>query len=178
MRRKRRRIAAASGNGVGGYRDFSALYRAHLDAVYRHAFARLGTREEAEDVTAAVFEEALRRAQLHREPAEIAVWLRRVADGTIARHWRERYRLPVVPLRPWHDREEAPAVNEADEEARRAALLSILTRLQQNYRQVLQLRFVEGRSLRETARCLGTTEGNVKVLQYRALRKALEVGQS
>lgn len=163
---------------MGGYRDFAALYRAHVDTVYRHAFARLGTREEAEDVTAEVFEEALRRVQLHREPAEIAVWLRRVADGTIARHWRERYRLPAEPLRPWHDREEIPVVNEADEEARRTALLSILARLQQNYREVLRLRFLEGRSLRETARSLGTTEGNVKVLQYRALRKALEVGQN
>lgn len=163
---------------MGGYRDFSALYRAHIDAVYRRAFARLGTREEAEDVTAAVFEEALRRVQLQREPAEIAVWLRRVTDGTIARHWRERYRLPMEPLRPWHDREEVLSVDETNEEGRRAMLQGILERLQQNYRQVLQLRFVEGRSLRETALCLGTTEGNVKVLQYRALRKALEVGQN
>ena len=157
-----------------GYRDFGELYRAHAEAVYRLAFRQLGTREEAEDVTAAVFEEALRHVQLQRQPAEIAVWLRQVTRGILARHWREHYRLPLVPLGLLDTDDGEAGMAAAEGEDLRTHVLAILARLPENYREVLRLRFLEGCSLRETAERLGTTEGNVKVLQHRALRKALE----
>jgi RNA polymerase sigma-70 factor (ECF subfamily) len=49
---------------------------------------------------------------------------------------------------------------------------AILGQLPENYRQVLTLRFLQGYSLKETAAAMNVSEGNVKVLQYRALQKA------
>jgi RNA polymerase sigma-70 factor (ECF subfamily) len=37
------------------------------------------------------------------------------------------------------------------------------------------MRFLESRSLQETAMELGLTEGNVKVIQHRALRRAADL---
>ncbi len=159
------------------YRDFLALYRAQVEGVYRMAFAQLGTREEAEDITAAVFEEALVHVQLQRDEKEIAAWLRQVGRAAIARHWREQYQLPREPLEPWHDREEATELTTPASDDRRARVQRLLARLQDNYHDVLRLRFLDGLSLRETAASMGTTEGNVKVLQFRALKKALEMDQ-
>jgi RNA polymerase sigma-70 factor (ECF subfamily) len=41
---------------------------------------------------------------------------------------------------------------------------------------VLELRFLQGCSLKETAEALGITEGNAKVIQHRALLKAAKSG--
>jgi DNA-directed RNA polymerase specialized sigma24 family protein len=38
------------------------------------------------------------------------------------------------------------------------------------------LRFLEGSSIAEAARALGISVSNAKVLQHRALRRALEIG--
>jgi len=51
-------------------------------------------------------------------------------------------------------------------------LPELLARLPENYRRVLELRFLEGCSIRETAIALGLSPGNVKVLQYRAVQRA------
>jgi RNA polymerase sigma-70 factor (ECF subfamily) len=60
-----------------------------------------------------------------------------------------------------------------DDNAQRAH--AVLSRLPERYRRVLELRFLSGMSLKETARELGVSLGNAKVLQLRALRKAAEL---
>ena len=42
-------------------------------------------------------------------------------------------------------------------------------------RRILELRFLERRSLRDSADAMGITVGNAKVLQHRALRMAAQV---
>jgi RNA polymerase sigma-70 factor, ECF subfamily len=45
-------------------------------------------------------------------------------------------------------------------------------RLPEHYRRVLELRFLERLTVAETARAMGISSGNARVLQYRALRRA------
>jgi RNA polymerase sigma-70 factor (ECF subfamily) len=47
--------------------------------------------------------------------------------------------------------------------------------LQENYRQVLELRFLFKYSVKETAEIMKTTEANIKVMQHRALKKAQSI---
>jgi len=46
--------------------------------------------------------------------------------------------------------------------------------LREHYRRVLELRFLRGYSVRETAGAMGITVTNAKVLQHRALRRAAQ----
>ena len=43
---------------------------------------------------------------------------------------------------------------------------------------ILELRFLERRSLRDSADAMGISVGNAKVLQHRALRMAAAVGEA
>ena len=52
---------------------------------------------------------------------------------------------------------------------RRVSLFQLVDRLPDAQRQVIQMRFVEGRSIREAAVALNRSEGAVKQLQRRAL---------
>ena len=51
----------------------------------------------------------------------------------------------------------------------------ILAELSDNYRRVLELRFLHGYSLKEVAAEMNSTVGAIKVMQLRALRAAAKV---
>ena len=53
----------------------------------------------------------------------------------------------------------------------------VLQALPEHYREVLTCRFLFNLSIKETALRLGLTEANVKVLQFRALKRAADLEQ-
>lgn len=160
---------------------FERVYDEHVVGIYRFIYARVGNHPDAEDLTAQVFVRAVEQLDTDREPAQIAAWLYRVAHNATADYWRAFYRLPLVgadhvapgwePAAP----EEQRPPPEPDAAANRVEQL--LRRLPPNYRRVLELRFLERRSVAETARAMGITDGNARVLQYRALRRAALLGE-
>ena len=54
-------------------------------------------------------------------------------------------------------------------------IAGLLGLLPDQFRRVLELRFLKGYSVREAAHEMGVTESNARVLQFRALRKAAEL---
>lgn len=53
----------------------------------------------------------------------------------------------------------------------------VLDQLPENYRRILQLRFLGGNSIKESAAQLGVSVANAKVLQHRALRLAAQLNE-
>jgi RNA polymerase sigma-70 factor, ECF subfamily len=160
---------------------FERVYDEHVVGIYRFIYARVGNHPDAEDLTAQVFVRAVEQLDTEREPGQIAAWLYRVAQNATADYWRAFYRLPLVgtdhvapgwePAQP----NERPATEPDDRAAIRVRAL--LRRLPPPYRRVLELRFLERRSVAETATEMGISNGNARVLQYRALRRAALLGE-
>jgi RNA polymerase sigma-70 factor (ECF subfamily) len=160
---------------------FERVYDHHVVGIYRFIYARVGNHPDAEDLTAQVFVRAVEQLDHEREPGQIAAWLYRVAQNATADYWRAFYRLPVIGAD-----HVAPGWEPVDEGARprvepddRAAIRvqALLRRLPDQYRRVLELRFLERLTVAETARTMGITNGNARVLQYRALRRAALLGE-
>jgi RNA polymerase sigma-70 factor, ECF subfamily len=160
---------------------FEQVYDHHVVGIYRFIYARVGNHPDAEDLTAQVFVRAVEQLDTEREPGQIAAWLYRVAQNATADYWRAFYRLPVIGTD-----QVAPGWEPVDEGARprvepddRAAVRvqALLRRLPDQYRKVLELRFLERLTVAETARTMGITNGNARVLQYRALRRAALLGE-
>ena len=151
------------------------LYEEHLAAIYRFIFSKVGNREEAEDLTSQVFIKAVRHLDQSRHIESIQSWLFQVARTTVADHWRRFYRIRVHSLEDLLDagwegpREERAGPRTPHPELRVQQLLALLPG---RYREVLTLRFLENCSIAETAEHMGLSEPNVKVLQFRALKKA------
>jgi RNA polymerase sigma-70 factor, ECF subfamily len=156
-----------------GASSVRALYEQHVAVIYRFIYAKVGNREEAEDLTSQVFLKALRGLDAGRDAQSIQSWLFQVARTTVADHWREFYRLRTDSLDDllfggWEAAaHEAPAETDAGARAQR-----ILDRLPTRYRDVLTYRFLLNYSVRETAEQMCLSEANVKVLQFRALKRA------
>lgn len=160
---------------------FERVYDQHVVGIYRFIYARVGNHPDAEDLTAQVFVRAVEQLDTEREPGQIAAWLYRVAQNATADYWRAFYRLPVVGadrVAPgWEPVAPAERPGTVDPETAPARVARLLRRLPPSYRRVLELRFIERRSVAETAREMGISDGNARVLQYRALRRAALIGE-
>jgi RNA polymerase sigma-70 factor, ECF subfamily len=71
--------------------------------------------------------------------------------------------------------EDIPHIKHEDEEEKNKLLSSILTYLNEDQRHVIDLRFFEDFSIKETAEILGKNINNIKVIQNRAITKLRQV---
>ena len=145
-------------------RRFGDLYRLHFDRVYAYVARRVGTRSDAQDLTAEVFQQALANiGRFEWRGAPFAAWLYRIAANAIADHHQRRVRDRNVPRDP------LPGWQEHEDPERRATLYRAVRELPEDQRRVIEMRFAQERSITEIARALGRSEGAVKQLQLRAL---------
>ncbi|HWF29070.1 MAG TPA: sigma-70 family RNA polymerase sigma factor [Mycobacterium sp.] len=154
-----------------GYTDWEAVYQDNAAWVYRTLFARVGNRADAEDLTAEVFLAALRPLRLSASVGEVRAYLRATARTVLAAHWRETMGREITSI---EDIEQPPDTEEAISTAPQR-VAKVLDSLPDNYRRILELRFLQGNSIKESASELGISVANAKVLQHRALRLAAQV---
>lgn len=157
----------------GGYPDWEAVYQDNATWVYRTIFTRVGNRADAEDLTAEVFLAALRPLRLTASVGEVRGYLRATARTVLAAHWRETLGREITSI---DDIEQAPDSEEAISAAPQR-VVAVLDGLPDHYRRILELRFLQGRSIKESAAELGVSVANAKVLQHRALRLAAQVNE-
>ena len=143
---------------------FLELYDRYVDRVYAYVSRRAGSRTVAEDVTSAVFEQALTHLpRFEWRGVPFTAWLFRIAANALADHWKREGRTSPDPP------PDVPDEREYQDLERRIGLFQLVDRLPEAQRQVIRMRFVEERSIREVAAALGRSEGAVKQLQLRAL---------
>ena len=160
-------------------RDFTELYRTHLRDVYSYAYYRIGNHHDAEDLTEQTFLQAYRhfeRAQRESDGRPLRPWLIRIAHNLAANYYRDRSRRPLTRL------EDAAVISaphpteelvEGREELKE--VLEGVSKLPDDRREALIMRFALGMDNREIARALGRSDGATKVLIHRAI-KQLEQG--
>lgn len=145
---------------------FGELYQRYVYQVYAYVSRRVGTREEAEDITADVFHHALENLRTFEwRGAPFAAWLIRIAAHRIIDRWRSTARESGNPIT------DDPKDERTEDIEQRAALFQLVKRLPEDQQRVVVARFVEEKSIKEIAQELRRSEGAVKQLQFRALEK-------
>ncbi len=147
---------------------FAELYELNFERVYAYVVRRVRDRSTAEDVTAEVFHHALAGLEgFEWRGAPFSAWLFRIAANEIADR--------AVQLgREGRSPEDLPGGEDPERTEQTATLFRLVRELPDDQRTVLEMRFVEGRSVREIAAHLGRSEGAVKQLQFRAVRSLRE----
>ena len=155
------------------YPDWEAVYEDNVMWMYRTIFGRVGNRSDAEDLTSEVFLTAMRPLRLTASVPEVRAYLRATARTVLAAHWRATTGREITTI----DDVPAPASNAAIPSSAPQRVTAVLEALPDNYRRVLELRFLQGLSVRDTASELGVSVANAKVLQHRALRLAAQMNE-
>lgn len=165
LNQERRLIEAAQSDPS----RFAELYESNFHRVYAFVARRVSNRDEAQDVTAEVFHQALRNiGRFQWRGVPFAAWLLRIAANALADRWQHAARGIEVPANEAEIENEAAQAEDATIE-RRAMLFQLVDRLPSDQRLVIMRRFVDQKSIREIAQELGRSEGAVKQLQFRAL---------
>jgi len=161
---------------------FGELYERYMRKIYNYIYYRTGNVQEAEDLTAKVFQRAFRHVHRFEDKGvPFSAWLYRIAHNLVANWHRDRSRRTMVPLEHYH-RDEGANVHpewEAIASERTAALLRVIRKLPEDRQQLLILKYVERLSNAEIGAIMGRTEGAVKSLYHRtltSLRKEAETG--
>src|SRR5712691_1342423 len=160
--------------------EIQRLYQERYEFIYRYVYRKIGNREEAEDLTSEIFLKAARRLDQERSRESMQQWLYLITRTTIADYWRAHYRLPMSSLDElletgWEGpAEEEPTASSSIPAHRVQRLLQALP---EQYREVLTCRFLLNLSIKATDVMMGLTVGHVKVLQFRALKRAADLEQ-
>jgi RNA polymerase sigma factor (sigma-70 family) len=143
-----------------------------LEMIYAFIYARVGNRADAEDLTQQVAMKAIPRLRQGAPASAVRGYLFATARSVLGGFWSTRLGLSESELHDDLAMVTPPAgySEESVELVRR-----ILEGLSDNYRRVLELRFLHGYSLKEVAVEMRSTVGAVKVMQLRALRAAAKV---
>lgn len=161
--------------GSESYPDWEAVYLDNVERVYRVMFSRVGNRADAEDLTAEVFQAALQPLRISASRGEVRAYLLATARTVLASHWRRHYAVEITTIDPERDHAENEPLQIGSDAPKRVT--AILAALPERYRRILELRFLEANSLRETARAMNVSLTNAKVLQHRALHRAAQLAE-
>ena len=148
------------------------LYRRYAGQIYRFCLFRVSDEATAQDLTADVFLDMLEALPRYvNKGRPFGAWLYRIAHDRVVDYYRRHARRPseelTESLMDQAPGPEAAAALNADLQQLRAAM----PLLSEEHRLVLQLRFVEGYDVEQTARILEKSVGATKVLQHRALKQ-------
>lgn len=151
---------------------FDKLYAKYLKKVYTYVYYRVGSVEDAEDLTSNVFLQAFVHMDRYEyQGVSFSAWLLRIAHNMVANWYRDNSGRQWVDLEDWEEvvsGEEVPGERlEREEEMERVRLA--VSCLPPEKQQVLILRFAEGMKHKEIAEVVGKSPGAVKVLVHRSL---------
>jgi RNA polymerase sigma-70 factor, ECF subfamily len=151
--------------------DFEQAYLSYADKIYRFLYWQTRDQALAEDLTGEAFSKAWRRRDSFRE-GSVQAWLFQIARNLLIDYRRKKKEVPL------DDTMTIIGSLEQESLAVRAELADqiwqmhkAIDTLPDNLRGVTVLRFIEELSVREVAEILDLSEANVRVLQFRALRR-------
>lgn len=154
-------------------RRFEKMYEEYVDDIYRYLFVRICDKQVAQDLTAETFMRGWARLDSFdfKQPRP---WLYTIAHNALMDYWRKKKPLPL---------EESEGViaegrsleDEVDAGIAVEKIQSALAQLPDEMQSIITMRFMLGYSAKQTADSLGISEGSVRIIQYRALKRMREL---
>jgi RNA polymerase sigma-70 factor (ECF subfamily) len=160
---------------TGDPQAFDGLYVLYADRVYRFLLARLGDVHAAEDIMAQVFLRLIEKlGQYQLAPKDNAAiftaWLYRLTYNKMIDVLRRQKNHQQVSIKYAEVLPQSQPMSEAvEQQVEFGQVMEKLQLLNEQQRMVIQLRFIEGLSIAETAQIMQKSEGAIKALQHRSL---------
>lgn len=154
-----------------------ALHQRFYEPVARYIQFKVGDPHLVEDLSSEVFVrviQGLKRGQSWQDSPQ--GWIMGIARHVVADHYRYKEHAPEVELSDHlAARLETNPAHQAMLSERTRLLHQAIHKLNEEQRDVVLLRFMEGVDIQGVAKAVNKTPGAVKALQYRALRSLAEI---
>lgn len=158
--------------------EFPDLYNLYFPKVFAYVYGRVQDKETSLDIVSDVFEKAYMKMKSLRSPESFGSWLFTIARNEVSSHWRkEKPAARAAQEAAWenelHNQPRGPEETMLHRE-RLASLSALVRQLPKREQEIIALKFDAELTNREIADVLGTSEVNVRVTIFRALRKLRE----
>ena len=155
--------------------EFSELYNQYFSKVFAYVYGRVQDRETSMDIVSDVFEKAYLKMKSLRSPESFGSWLFTIARNEVSSHWRKEKPAAKAAQEAafetqLHGQPKSPEESLLHKE-RVAALSELVKQLPKREQEIIALKFDAELTNREIANILSTSEVNVRVTIFRALRK-------
>ncbi|MDP3974755.1 MAG: RNA polymerase sigma factor [Candidatus Jorgensenbacteria bacterium] len=165
-------------NAKGGdAASFGTLYDLYMPRIYRFVFLKTHHKEDAEDLTHQVFINAWQNLYRYESRGfPFSSWLYRIATNAVIDHYRTaktHFPLEAIPEELLAKPSEMAQLVDTAIDVHRVRVM--LTKLEPDQQNVLLMKFVDDMSNKEVAEALGKSEGAVRVIQHRAIKKLREL---
>ena len=156
---------------------FGLLYDYYLPRIYRFVLIKVGHREVAEDITHLAFLKAWENIDRYfYRGYSFGSWLYQVARNTIMDNYRSRtpqVYIDDIFIEPESDKPR-PGEN-VDIKLESEKIMIAMMKLSALEQDVIIMRFVDDLPTKEVAEAVGKSEGAVKLIQHRAIKKLKEL---
>jgi RNA polymerase sigma-70 factor (ECF subfamily) len=156
--------------------EFIALYDEMADQLFRHCLFKISNRELALDLVQETFARTWEYLASGKEVNNVKGFLFKVANNLIIDEYRKKKSVSLETLQeqtgfdaPVHDHKKTIFNVEVD------TVLSYINRLDDKYKEVILMRYVNDYSPKEIAGMLGESENAVSVRINRGLKKVQEM---
>jgi RNA polymerase sigma-70 factor (ECF subfamily) len=157
----------------GDQHAFGDLYEAHAPVIFRYLYAHLDNPMDAEDLTCEVFLKAWRSLPKYIDHGvPFLAFLLRIARNMLVDHYRQNNRLENKSIDDMDGFKAEGMIEPIDlvgNQIEHQRVLKALSKLRQDYQDVLTLRFISELSPQEAAQVMNRSVGAIRVLQHRAL---------
>lgn len=149
---------------------FAVLYDHYIQPVYRYLLSRVGSVDEAQDITSQTFLAAIEALPRYKHKGYFGAWLFSIANRKLIDHYRQAARRPELV-------EAAPPstggdpLNDLVLSERQKKLQAVLKTLPADEQELLGLRFVAGLSFGDMAVMLHRSQDAVKKSLYRLVAR-------
>lgn len=158
---------------AGDIEAVGQLFDKHYRSMFHYFFARVGQRQQAEDLAGELFTRMVSHLPTF-QPSGVPfrAWLFRIAYNLTMDHFRVTNGVELASLErvTLIDQPDQNPVRQVEQQMTRDALLETLELLVPEQRQVIILRFLVGLPLQETAVVMERSLSAVKAMQHRGLK--------
>lgn len=163
-------------------KDFMDAYDKYVDQIYRFIYFKVGSKEEAEDLSSAVFLKTWGYIREHsiKNSKTLKSLFYKIARNLIIDHYRKNSKQDSVPLSGQELEIDLPDENQniikkTEENWDLSVVETRLPQLKDEYREVIVMRYINELSISEIADILGKPKGSVRVLVFRAINALKEL---
>ncbi|MGD9142949.1 MAG: sigma-70 family RNA polymerase sigma factor [Dehalococcoidia bacterium] len=156
----------------GDAESFGRLYDIFINKVYQYVYYRVSNKEDTEDITQQVFIKAWKAINKYKITSKpFIAWLLRISRNLIIDFYRSKKAMVYINSEFEIPGAEKSPEHLAESEYDQRVLRNIIQKLPYEQQQVIMMKFIEGYTYSEISASLNKSEGAVRVIQHRALKK-------
>ena len=156
----------------GDTEAFGQLYDIFADRIYRHIYYRTSSVEDARDMTQEVFVRAWKNISRYRKTnTPFLGWLFTISHNLVIDYYRARKDYTYINDEITMDDPDKSPEKMLEARFTQQEIRQAILKLPYEQQQVILMSFIEGFDYSEIATALSKSEGNIRVIVHRALKK-------